>query len=50
MKASTEGKVQQNTEKIDAMKGDTQQKIDSMKGSSIDEMKKKQEEMFKKFP
>jgi hypothetical protein len=50
MKASTEGKVQQNTEKIDAMKGDTQQKIDSMKGSSVDEMKKKQEEMFKKFP
>ncbi|GAB4422635.1 MAG: hypothetical protein OHK0011_01800 [Turneriella sp.] len=50
MKASTEGKVQQNTEKIDAMKGATQQKIDSMKGSSVDEMKKKQEEMFKKFP
>jgi hypothetical protein len=50
MKAATEGKVQQNTEKIDAMKGDTQQKIDSMKGSNVEEMKKKQQEMFKKIP
>jgi hypothetical protein len=50
MKASTEGKVQQNTEKIDAMKGGTQQKIDAMKGNSVDEMKKKQEEMLKKLP
>jgi len=51
MKASTEGKVQQSTEKVDTMKTDTQKKIDSMKGGgSIEDAKKKQEELFKKFP
>jgi hypothetical protein len=51
MKASTEGKVQQSTEKVDSMKNDTQNKIDSMKGGgAVEDAKKKQEEMFKKFP
>jgi hypothetical protein len=50
MKAATEGKVQQKNEKIDSMKDEAQQKIDSMKGSSVEEMKKKQQEMFKKLP
>lgn len=50
MKASTEGKVKESTEKVDTMKGDTQQKIDSMKSGGVEDAKKKQEELFNKFP
>ncbi|MCX7633791.1 MAG: FecR domain-containing protein [Turneriella sp.] len=50
MKSQTDEKVKQSSEKVDSMKADTQQKIDSMKGSNVDNMKKKQEELFKKFP
>jgi hypothetical protein len=51
MKAAQEGKVQENTAKIDQAKEDSQKKIEEMKNNNaVEEAKKKQEEMFKKFP
>jgi hypothetical protein len=51
MKAAQEAKIQENQQKMEQEKQEAQKKIDEMKNNSaVEEAKKKQEEMFKKFP